>query len=402
MLAAAAGLAGTVALEAKKKKKRKKKCKPEPAATTCAGQCGSITNNCKKVVDCGVCVCTPPCGACFACDASRRSCVPAASYRWSAETTFGSSGPSASQFYAPFSVVVSADELTAWVADSDNARISVWTRPATNSASWSNLTTFGSYGPEIDQFRRPTGLALSADELTVWVVDEDAHRISVWTRPDAASAAWTHQATFGSGGNEADQFVSPTNVAVADDALTAWVADGGNDRISVWTRPDAGSNMWSFQTTFAQGGPGVNARQTPYGIAISPDSLTMWATEFDKDRVSVWTRPNMSSSAWVRQTTFGSRGADLNQLAGPRGIAASSDGLTVWVADSINERIAVWTRPTASSTNWSGLATFGSQGPGLNQFDLPSGVSVSANKKTVWVADPYNARIAIWGLSCPA
>ncbi|MFT4038624.1 MAG: hypothetical protein QM692_10625 [Thermomicrobiales bacterium] len=43
----------------KKKKKRKKKCKANSAAQTCAGVCGSVTNNCNQAVDCGACA--PPC-----------------------------------------------------------------------------------------------------------------------------------------------------------------------------------------------------------------------------------------------------------------------------------------------------------------------------------------------------
>lgn len=57
----ALGLAGGISAlfnaadaEAKKKRKKKKKrCKPKSTATTCAGKCGTVTNNCKKPVDCG-------------------------------------------------------------------------------------------------------------------------------------------------------------------------------------------------------------------------------------------------------------------------------------------------------------------------------------------------------------
>ena len=48
-------------------KKHKKKCKSQAKATTCAGKCGSVTNNCKQTVDCGSCACDPPCDACFTC-----------------------------------------------------------------------------------------------------------------------------------------------------------------------------------------------------------------------------------------------------------------------------------------------------------------------------------------------
>jgi hypothetical protein len=51
----------------RKHKKNKKKCKPEPITQTCAGKCGTVTNNCKKRVNCGSCTCNPTCEVCFTC-----------------------------------------------------------------------------------------------------------------------------------------------------------------------------------------------------------------------------------------------------------------------------------------------------------------------------------------------
>lgn len=59
-----------------KKKHHKKKCKPQSLAKTCADTCGQVKNNCKKTVDCGSCVCDPPCPVCQICDESTGSCVP--------------------------------------------------------------------------------------------------------------------------------------------------------------------------------------------------------------------------------------------------------------------------------------------------------------------------------------
>jgi hypothetical protein len=58
----------------KHKKKKKKKCKPQTAAQTCAGKCGSVLNNCKLRVDCGSCACDPPCVACQHCNAATGVC----------------------------------------------------------------------------------------------------------------------------------------------------------------------------------------------------------------------------------------------------------------------------------------------------------------------------------------
>jgi hypothetical protein len=39
----------------KRKKKRKKPCSPESPATTCAGRCGTIQNNCQQAIECLPC-----------------------------------------------------------------------------------------------------------------------------------------------------------------------------------------------------------------------------------------------------------------------------------------------------------------------------------------------------------
>lgn len=65
----------------KKRKKHKKKCRAEPASQTCAGKCGSVTNNCQQAVNCGSCACSPACDECFTCQAATGSpgvCVPKA------------------------------------------------------------------------------------------------------------------------------------------------------------------------------------------------------------------------------------------------------------------------------------------------------------------------------------
>jgi hypothetical protein len=54
--------------------RKQKKCKPKSLAQTCGGKCGRIRNNCKKTVDCGSCVCNPPCPACQVCDPTDGQC----------------------------------------------------------------------------------------------------------------------------------------------------------------------------------------------------------------------------------------------------------------------------------------------------------------------------------------
>ena len=64
-------LLAPTAAEAKRHKHKKKHqrpkptptptCTPDPVAKTCSGQCGNVTNNCQKVIDCGSCLCDVRC-----------------------------------------------------------------------------------------------------------------------------------------------------------------------------------------------------------------------------------------------------------------------------------------------------------------------------------------------------
>jgi DNA-binding beta-propeller fold protein YncE len=160
------------------------------------------------------------------------------------------------------------------VIDTGNRRISVWTRPSISSTTWSNSAQFGTYGWGERNFNHPRGVVVSADSLTAWVADAGNHRIAIWTRPDKDSTAWRPSTQFGSRGVGNDNFNGPAGIAVSGDTLTAWVADGGNHRIAVWTRPDKDSTDWRASAHFSAFGTGASKLRLPVNVAVTPDGLT--------------------------------------------------------------------------------------------------------------------------------
>lgn len=344
-------------------------------------------------------------GACRTC---KPACVPGkrccgttcVSGPWSNQTVFGSEGSGSSNFGFPSDVALTPDGLTAWIADRSNNRIAVWARPNATSTAWVAQTTFGSLGSGPSNLKNPSGVSVTPDGLMVLVRDTDNNRVSVWTRPNA-SGAWTNQTTFGSFGTGASNFDYPVGGAVSGDGLTAWVADYRNDRISVWTRTSP-TSAFSNQTTFGSSGSGSSNLNVPLGVAISPDGLTAWIVDTNNNRISVWSRPNAGSSAWNNQTTFGSFGDQPSNFFSPQDVTVSSDSLTAWVSDGSNRRIAVWTRPNASSTAWVNQTLFGSNGAGPSNFKSPQGIAISQDGLSVLVADIELRRISVWGIVCPA
>ena len=379
--------------------------------TTCAAgnSCGQIADGCGGILQCGGCsnptpictnhVCTA-CGSNDDCSAGQRCCAGSCLSNWSGQSTFGTAGGGAGQFAAPWGLAVSANRLTMWVTEYTNNRVSVWTRSSTGSA-WTFQTTFGGFGAGNSQFSGPWGVAVSADTLRVWVADTGNSRVTIWARPNASSTAWTYQAKFGTAATGLGTFAYPSDMILSQDELTLWIADTARG-FSVWTRPDAFSNFWSNPKMVSARGSGESDLMNPWGLAISADELTMWVADSANHRISVWTRPNANSTNWSHQTNFGSQGSGPDQFNQPSDVAVSNDSRTVWVTEYASNRVSVWTRPNANSEAWSPLTTFGESGNGLSQFHSPTELSISADNTTIWIVDENNNRVSTWTLTCPA
>ncbi|MFM9107277.1 MAG: hypothetical protein ACKOWF_11345, partial [Chloroflexota bacterium] len=353
--------------------------------------------------------------ACAACSGTTPYCAAGvcAPPAWAYQTQMGTGGQGsgADELWSPRGVWVDADGLTAWITDSANNRVVVWTRPDANSTTWTYQTQLGTgtAGSGTNQFKGPYGVFVSADRLTAYIADSNNHRVVVWTRPDASSTSWAYETQMGTGtpGSGNTQFTEPVRVFVSADGLTAYMADWGNNRIAIWTRPDANSLNWAYHSQMGTGTSGSTQTtfDQPFGVRVSGDGLTAWIADTYNKRIAVWTRPDAGSTAWAYQTQLGTGtwGSGNNEFALPQGVWVSADTLTAWVADTFNSRIMIWTRPNAASTTWAFQTKLGTgTGQSSNDsFNFPTDVFVSGDGLTAWVADNNNNRIAIWAPDGP-
>ncbi|MFM8593203.1 MAG: hypothetical protein ACKOCK_02270, partial [Chloroflexota bacterium] len=157
------------------------------------------------------------------------------------------------------------------------------------------------------------------------------------------STEWSHSINLGSEGSSDVNFTYPSGVAVSADTLTAWVADYSNNRISVWIRTSDTSTNWSHSSNFGTSGNGDANFDRPIGVAVSPNGRTVWGADLFNSRISVWTRPTNTSTDWSHSINFGGQGTEDYNFGGPTGVAVSANGRTVWVSDSANNRISIWT-----------------------------------------------------------
>jgi DNA-binding beta-propeller fold protein YncE len=99
---------------------------------------------------------------------------------WNQFGSFGTSGSGVDEFSAPAPLVIAADGRTISVVDSGNNRISIWKRNGNDPFAWDPLDQVGSAGSAPNQFSTPAALAVAPDNVTMYVGDFLNNRISTW------------------------------------------------------------------------------------------------------------------------------------------------------------------------------------------------------------------------------
>ena len=313
---------------------------------------------------------------------------------WENVQTFGDRGKRHA-LKSPTGVYVTDNLRTMYISDGKNNRIAIWQREDANSRTWEPVGSFGKSGKGERGMDFPSAVDLTSDECTALISDTMNNRVSVWSRPNAKSLDWEPLTTFGTKGSGDGEFKLPIGLRLLDD-LTVWVADSGNSRLSVWTRPDTDSSAWTFAETIGSEGNLDDEFKMVNDVVFSSDKQTAMIADLGNNRICQW---EYRDGAWTDVTWFGSTSRDTtceSCLSAPDAVGLTADDLTLYVSDTNNNRISVWTRPNASSSEWSVETTFGLAGDGEGELNLPDGLAITPNGSILWVADRMNNRISVW------
>lgn len=302
---------------------------------------------------------------------------------WHEVATIGSLGSGKGQFDSPRGIALSPDELELYVVDTVNDRISVWTRPNAN-ASWTADQTFGNgAGSAQNQFETPLGISMADNGLDFYVADSDNNRVVRWSRSSLASQ-WAATETIGQGqGSGPTQLWLPGAVVVSENREQLFIAELQNARISQWATN--GTDPWAHVTNVGSSGSGADQFSMPLGVTLSADMLELYIADTGNNRVSIWTRAT-SGDPFTAATA-------LSGFSSPKGLVLSSDGLTLYVTDFGANRVVAWARATTSGT-WAPSATIASLG-----LNGPYGIALSANDRTLFVSDMFNNRVVVYRYS---
>jgi streptogramin lyase len=246
------------------------------------------------------------------------------------------------------------------------------------------------------QFDRPNGVAV-APNGTVYVADIYNHRIRTInpTTGQVTTLAGNGTLGFADGPGTTAQFNNPFGVAVAPTG-TIYVGDTGNHRIRT-INPTTGQ-VTTLAGTGNDGftdGPGATAQFSfPRGVAVAPGG-TIYVADTLNDRIRTInpTTGQVTTLAGTGTPGFADGPSTTAQFRYPADVTVAPNG-TVYVADSSNDRIRTINPTTGQVTTLAGTGTPGfADGPSTNaKFNNPSGVS-AAPGGTVYVADSNNDRI---------
>ena len=242
----------------------------------------------------------------------------------------------------------------------------------------------------------PSGLIWDAHSNRLVVADTGYNRVSVFTPSScpAPPAKCTPVLTFGSYGSGNGQFNTPRDVAV-DGSSNIYVADAANSRIEAFS--STGSFLWSA------GGPGKLPQNLNVPIGLSYDATTNEVLVADtghsliKAYAAVGGAGGFAAGTYIWKSPSG-------VMKSPREVRRGPDG-EIWVADYHNEEVKAFQCTCASSSSdWNStpnkhLGDGKAGGHANGELNSPYNVAFSPDGKTAYVADTGNERIAVFNIN---
>ncbi len=293
-----------------------------------------------------------------------------------------------------------------YLSDADNNRVLGFKKvPKKNDASAKlvlgqpNFTSSGS-GTSSTSFEFPTAVTTAGNQL--FAMEFDNSRVLIWnklpTQTNTPANVVVGQANF----NTKIQTTSQSGLSLPETGLFVaggklFVSDRNNNRIMIWNKipktNGANADVVVGQPDFTSNGSATSQTAMGEPEGLWSDGTRLVVADFDNNRVLIWntipTTNGAPADVVVGQPDFNSfdspeppTAQSLNQPG-----AVASDGTRLYVADSRNNRILVFSPfPTSNNPTASivlGQADFthsdnnaGNASPNAQTLSFPFGMSI--------------------------
>ena len=183
---------------------------------------------------------------------------------------------------------------------------------------------------------------------------------------------------FGMPGLQPGQFSCPWGVAFDKKNKRIIVTDSKNHRVQLFDR------QGKFVLLFGGAGEENGKFNQPEGVCVLPETNQIVVVDNNNHRVQAFSE----DGKYMFTLGQGRMGSSAGQLRFPIGVNVNSQG-NIMVADSGNHRIQIFDK------NGHFIKTFGSQGQGEDQFNIPSDLCIDAEGR-ILVSDYGNHRVCVW------
>jgi len=232
------------------------------------------------------------------------------------------------------------------------------------------------------QFNRPNAVEIAPDG-TLYVVDTWNFRVQQLSESgESVLSRWGTSGTYGfnAPSQPDDGFWGPRDIAISPDGRI-YIADTGNKRVRVYRPDENGVPTWLYD--IGTGGSGAGQLDEPNGLAIHPEDGRLFVADTWNRRVSVFTTEGVFLTSFNVRAWYQPTSGNLPYLA----LDAARDLL--YITDPDGGRVLVY------NTSGECVGAFGGVGdnPAItSQFKLASGIVVDKDG-FVYVSDSGNNRV---------
>jgi DNA-binding beta-propeller fold protein YncE len=182
---------------------------------------------------------------------------------------FGKVGSGSGQLNWPMSLAIRASDGTAWVADTYNNRIDVYS----TTSPYNELAIYGGLGGGSGQFNHPQGIAIDPNTGNILVADTNNNRIV-----ELAAGADPTAAGISVVGTYTDNLRRPAGVT-ADSSSNIIVADTGHSQVKAMS--STGTPTWTLT------GTPTNPFNYPAAVTVGPNG-DIYVSDTINDTVDVF------------------------------------------------------------------------------------------------------------------
>jgi DNA-binding beta-propeller fold protein YncE len=219
--------------------------------------------------------------------------------------------------------------------------------------------TSGTSGVSQSKMHSPSGICVDKSTGKVFVMDSNNHRILRFSSTNAAINGSNAEGVLGQpdftsyfSGISEIKLNSPESCAMTDSG-DLWVADTFNNRVllfrSAASKADgAAADLVLGQADFTSNETITNQSTfsyTVFGIAVTPDGSTLFASCTTDNRVLRWDNPASKSNGALADGVLGQSsytshgsGTSATTMSGPRNLTLDGSG-NLYVCDATNNRV---------------------------------------------------------------